>query len=163
MSYNETVSRYNYIIACDMLPRMALNPKYPVSEFLESCSSALSYYAIAIRMTMKFYPVSKELIRFLTVSAHIIEGDGVRGVISELAHEKHECNCNMVALLEYEGGGRKYYTSEYYELTDSYGLCSFSDGAHRSHGAEIKSAKHFARILECDIIESVSESPEDAE
>ena len=160
MSINENVSRHNYAIACNILPRMVLPEKYPISEFLENTDSALSYYIMALKMTMRFHRITEDFMRFLSVTVHCIRGEGKNGVIYELAWEKKECNCNMVAILEHKDGRREYYTSEYYEFTDSFSLCSFADeGVHRAHCVDIGSAEDLAKALNCTITETVHKSP----
>ncbi len=160
MSYNENVAAHNYAIACNILPRMVLPEKYPISEFLEDTDSALGYYIMALKMTMRFHPVTEDFMRFLTVTVHCIRGEGKRGIIYELAWDKKECNCNMVAILEHEDGKREYYTSEYYEITDSFGLCSFAErGVHRAHALDIGSAEDLAKALNCTITSTARKSP----
>ena len=65
----------------------------------------------------------------------------------------------MVAILEHEDGNREYFTSEYYEITDSFGLCSFTEFGHSSHALGVGSAEDLARALNCTITATAHKSP----
>lgn len=117
----------NYNFTFGILKQIATHPDFTFDKYFnndeESRQLALMCLT-AVEMAKKIKITND----YLLMPIHFASNDKNKAIIFELPNVKLECECNFVAIVKNKDNSLGYYTNEYYEDSDSYGLCLLNNG-----------------------------------
>lgn len=142
----------NYKFACLELKDLWLTDEIPMEDKITSVLNVRKVCFIVLKLCNAKYRINVPE-EFLNMEIHLVKGKGKRGAVIDVPNAKIECECNRVALILNESGEREYYTSEYYSMTNSFGLCKFTRESHASYGTRVDTLEDFLKALELEVAE----------
>ena len=137
----------NYYISCEVLRNLFFVMDFTEEEFKNDKDTGKSILFISLRFALEHGRMIPHEYVELPVTFISNDNGSKFGYIIEFFDAAKECDCRFVAMM-YENGKRQYYTAEYYEYTDTYGFCSFSEnGDHASYSNKIESFEDFKKAV----------------
>ena len=137
----------NYYISNEVLRNLFYVMDFTEEEFKEDKETGQSIFFIALKFALEHgVYIPKEYIK-LPITYISNEDESKFGYIIEFNDAIKECDCRFVGMM-YENGNRKYYTAEYYEFTETFGFCIWSEeGNHASYADKITSFDDFKKAI----------------
>ena len=137
----------NYHVSCSVLRNMFYVVSFDEKIFVEDKEIGKKLLYLALKFCIeKGIEIPKEYLDLPVTFISNADGSKV-GYVIEFNDVKYECDCNFVAMMMVNGD-RKYYTSEYYEYSKTFSLCSFSaNGDHASYSDKIASFEDFKNAV----------------
>ena len=123
----------NYEVTCSALKTVFYSTDFPTESFYNNLESAKGMVQIAIEMCSKKGIRIPNSYRNLPITFVSNKERSKFGYIVDFDDAKNECECNYVGMI-ISNGVKKYYTNEYYEFTNRFGLCMFKSDGGREFG-----------------------------
>ena len=141
----------NYQYSCRILKDVWLNAAKGSEVTKKNEASFIRFFALKHLVQHYGFEVPKE---YVTSEIYLVEGDGIKGAVIEVPDAKYECECNRVALILEDNGNKKYYTSEYYAISDEFGFCEFTKDGHIAYTQKPATLEEFLDCLKVKIVEN---------
>ena len=140
----ELAESANYQFACSFMLEAFFKTKIEMESLYKNESMTDLFYMSVLRGMRSYVGFSQ---KYRNLPTYYVKNKKGKGVVFGIPDAEQECECNYVALLEWENGERTYYTSEYYAMDGGFKLCEYTLDEHYAYDIRTDSLESFLKAI----------------